>query len=305
VETFVNGGKVTSRDAVLPPRDGRRQIRVAVPLAPGENVALFVASNATGETRGQTTFKIDAPAEDKPGDLYLLAIGVNDYPAGLAPLAFAAPDAHALHEALLAQKGKVFADIHSLLLAAPYGQPTVAAVREGLKLLEKAQSPTDTVVLFIAGHGVNQDGEYYFLPQDARFSQDGALVPDSALPWRELHAALQAAKGRRVLLVDTCRAANAYNPRLMKDAQFDNIAAFSATGSEGVAQELANLHHGAFTYALLNGLGKEADSDQDGLVKVMELPGYLMRKVKELTQGSQQPKFTFSDMADFPLARWK
>lgn len=179
--------------------------------------------------------------------------------------------------------------------------PNADAVRKGLKKLEKAQ-PEDTVVLFLAGHGQNlQNSEYYFLPDGVRL-KDGQIDPSSALSWRELLSALQTAQGRRVLLVDTCRAGNAYNMELLKTAQFDNIAVLSATDSEGVAHELEKFEHGAFTYALLQGLATHADSNNDGVVKAGELSNYVEDTVPRLTNDSQKPE-SIMLKANFPLVR--
>jgi len=61
---------------------------------------------------------------------------------------------------------------------------------------------TDTVVLFIAGHGVNEGPSYRFLPTDAAW-MGGALRGSAVVPWQVLQEAMEAAKGRRLLFVDT------------------------------------------------------------------------------------------------------
>ena len=47
----------------------------------------------------------------------------------------------------------------------------------------------------------------------------------------QLKEAMERAKGRRLLFVDTCHAGNAYNVRLEKDSVDAHIAVISATGS--------------------------------------------------------------------------
>ncbi len=42
------------------------------------------------------------------GNLYLIAIGVSDYQNDTLDLRYAAADAHALHNALIAQQGKAY-----------------------------------------------------------------------------------------------------------------------------------------------------------------------------------------------------
>ena len=306
IEVFVNGSKITGR-AVLPPKNRTLLRTIEAPLSPGDN-GVKISGSRNGVAALPLSISLNLPsdgsADEEKGDLYLLAVGVNDYPRqfGLTPLQYAAADALALHELLRRQEGRLFKKVNSLVLAAPYGLPTGAAIRDGLRFLQKTQSPRDTAVLFLAGHGVYQDDEYYFLPQDTRLDESGKTLPGSTVPWRDFLTALQATQGRRVLLVDTCRAAGAYNPRLLKDAQVDSIVVFSATDIHGIALELEKFKHGAFTYALLKGLESEADFTGDKQVSTTELPLYLSNKLKMLTEGQQEPAYFFSNETDFPLS---
>jgi hypothetical protein len=45
--------------------------------------------------------------------------------------------------------------------------------------------------------------------------------------------------------------------------------------------------HGAFTKVLLGALGRDADTNNDGLISMSELTAYLSAKVPELTGGHQ------------------
>jgi hypothetical protein len=59
------------------------------------------------------------------------------------------------------------------------------------------------VVLFIAGHGFNDGPSYRFLPTNAEVA-DGVLRRATVVPWYALQEAMEAAKGRRILFIDTC-----------------------------------------------------------------------------------------------------
>jgi len=94
--------------------------------------------------------------------------------------------------------------------------------------------------------------------------------------WDVLQTALQETKGRRVLLVDTCHAGSAINPRLIKDASDHEIIVLSATDTYSVAQEWPKLKQGVFTYALLQGLKGKADlMGDDNVISINELYTYL------------------------------
>jgi len=237
----------------------------------------------------------------------LLAIGVNEYAhlPDLAKLDYAGDDALALRDALLHRHGGAYHAVKTLLLA-PGGDkdPTADNIQDALDFFAAAK-PEDTAVLFLAGHGILEGQDYYFLPSDAEM-QNNLLRKSRVLSWSDLHGALQKANGRRILLVDTCRAANAFNPRLIKDAADSNILAFSATGSNGIAQELSDFKHGAFTYALLQGIGGEADMFAPKKeIWMFELNAYLSGKVRELTQNTQNPQTYLGAVEDFLFTQMK
>jgi len=73
---------------------------------------------------------------------------------------------------------------------------------------------------------------------------------------------------QRLLFVDTYHSGNAFNSRLVKDAADARIVVISATDSDSLAQELPELQHGVFTYALLEGLKGGADYNIDKLIKI-------------------------------------
>jgi len=114
--------------------------------------------------------------------------------------------------------------------------------------------------VFIAGHGYNDPRSgYQFLPTNVRAGDSGNWASSSIIKWTTLETAIEAAKGRRLLFVDTCRSGSAYNARLIKDASDGGIVAFSATNMQQDALELPNLGHGVFTSVLVKGLKGAAD----------------------------------------------
>ena len=68
-------------------------------------------------------------------------------------------------------------------------------------------------MLFIAGHGFNDGPNYRFLATDAKSIGD-SFGSQTVVSWQNLQEAVETAKGRRILLIDTCHAGNAYNQRL-------------------------------------------------------------------------------------------
>jgi uncharacterized caspase-like protein len=122
-------------------------------------------------------------------------------------------------------------------------------------------------------------------------AEDGNFAPASVMKWTSLEGAIHAAKGRRLLFVDTCRSGNAFNARLMKDASDEGIVAFSATNNKQDALEMPSLGHGAFTSALIKGLNGAADLAQEKEVRIFDLGAFVEREVRKLTNGRQTPDF--------------
>src|SRR5262249_14394056 len=131
-------------------------------------------------------------------------------------------------------------------------EPTTANILNTIDILKQAEE-TDTVLVFIAGHGFNDGPNYRFLPTNVEVA-DGALRGATVVPWYALQEAIEAAKGRRILFIDTCHSGNAYNPRLGNAAYHANIIAYTATQFDQTSKEDDRLGHGLFTYAVVEGL---------------------------------------------------
>jgi uncharacterized caspase-like protein len=79
------------------------------------------------------------------------------------------------------------------------------------------------------------------------------------VPWQILQEAVETAKGRRILFIDTCHASNAYNQQLGNAAYHANIIAYTAARFDQEALEDAKLKHGLFTYAVVEALEGKGD----------------------------------------------
>jgi uncharacterized caspase-like protein len=139
------------------------------------------------------------------------------------------------------------------------------------------------------------------MPQDTG-GKDGHFQPSTVVRWHVFQDALQTATGRRLMFVDTCHSGGAYNARLVKDAHDAEIVVFSDTDSHTLAQERAELGHGAFTFALTQGLSGGAALAGDD-VALTGLLGYVSREVNAITGGAQSPQFSLSNVKDFVIAR--
>jgi uncharacterized caspase-like protein len=299
---------VLARNRTLTQRESMRFARdVPIPLAGPDNDVRAEVFN--DRSMGVTERYVQGPptaVAAQRGDLYVLAIGSNQFPE-LSPdqyLSYAARDAEEFAATLQAIGTNRFRRVHVHTLSDSKHPATRAAVLEALRWLSQPTG-NDTTVLFMASHGLSDSaGNYYFVPRDVRrddlerLLEGESLAPDSSLVgWLPIFDALRAVAGRRVLVVDTCQARNVSGRfqdfSLVKRSASSHIAFVLASKGDEESQEYAQAKHGLFTFALLEGLRGAADFDRNRRITVDEWFSFAARRVEELrdrTIGPQTPQ---------------
>lgn len=319
---FVNGIPVTpTRDRGLSGREADRFVRtVDLDLPASANEIRVEAFN--GVSMGMAEAFIGLPAATKPaavqGNLYVLAVGVNVFPKLPASvnLSFAAQDAQGMATALQQRGSGRYAQSFVKVLSDDSGEhPTRDAILAALQFVQQG-GPNDTVVIFLASHGItDKAGNYYFVPRDADREDIVAAQrgekSQSLVSWTAFFEALRAAPGRRLLIVDTCHAGRAEGSfdshSLMKRSAASLFPLIVASKGEERSQEYASGKHGLFTYALMNALVPAADADGDLFVSLKEAFTFAVPMVDDLRNksvGSQTPQMVLPRvLADFALVR--
>lgn len=305
---------------------------IEVPLEDGQTEILITGRNDFGYVteRGVKALSRRKAGDEKRGKLYVIAVGVEDYP--LLPsdcngrscdLSYPVDDAAEFLRVIAERTAPLYTGMEALVMV---NRDALEENRERAALVERIAGhrgildpdsrtvgdeivdfldlpgPDDTTILFIAGHGINIDEDYYFIPTDGR-KQDGDRWRRSSLvDWSDIQKAVERARGRRIMVLDTCHAANAFNPRLEKEAADARIVVFSATAANNTAEELPELGHGVFTWSLLEGLKGAADNRGDG-VRVFGLVDYVSVEVERLSRQRQQPFFYTTPTTNFLLAK--
>ena len=280
------------------------EIRAVLPLPEKANRISVVARNRYSQSE---PVSIDVERTGGPGELeklyqpelYVLSVGVSNYGSPqLQPLSFAHKDAEAVAAALERAKGALYSRVAVRLLtqkAASQG-----AIAEGLRWLGREASQKDVALIFLSGYASRDErGEFFFLPQDA----DPKRLHETGVRWSDLRATLEALPARVVLLLDSSHAGALTGPMATPTASPIDMAELvrsslatkngivlltSSTGVEA-SYESADWGHGAFTKALLEGLGGQADYDRDRQIYVRELDHFISRRVEKLTNGRQHP----------------
>ena len=276
---------------------GALQRELEMPLFEAGNVVRVEVFN--GKAMGLAEQYVEAPpgvsGKRAPGDLYLLSVGVNHFlKLEGADLGAAVQDAEAVGKRFGAELGRQFRATHIKVLSDNSDTlPLKANVIVALDFIKTAKAE-DTVIVFLASHGVSDEaGNYYFVPRDAdpkdleSLSQISADKVKSMVSWTVFSDALRATAGRRLLIVDTCQSGNMAGTfdlhSLSKRSAASLFSLLSASKGEEQSQEYAQGGHGLFTYAMLASLSaKGTDRNGDGFISVSELFGATAPLVEQL-----------------------
>jgi len=167
-------------------------------------------------------------------------------------------------------------------------------------------------ILFLAGHGINDpNGMFYFLPVDA----DLEKLKRTGISQADITSTVAAIAGKVLVFIDACHSGNIMG-KMKRRAALDvgtvvnelasaengAIVFSSATGRQ-YSLENPQWGNGAFTRALVEGIGGKADFRGTGRITVNMLDLYVSERVKELTEGQQTPTTVKPpNVPDFPVA---
>ncbi len=298
----VNGKRNSESDGSI--------VNFPIDLDPGKNIVKVLADNNETEktvnfTYVRNTKSVPVPVSTRGNSkLLVISIGVDEYINLYGNnLDYASADADSVADLFSMQEGKTYDQVETIVLSdSREKKATRSNIVEALKSLETLRSE-DTVIVFLAGHGVLDNSDYYFLPREATLLKDGRWEKSTVLRWGEIQHAIESTLGRRILLVDTCHSESAFNSRLAKDAENSNIIVMSSTDSATLAQEITSLGHGVFTHAILSGVKGGADSYKDNIITMSELNAFVSNEVSSITKKAQIPTLSVpGGFKDFELA---
>ena len=321
VQVRINGRPATPANLVMPKSiDGRSQGMAKVQVGEGRTQVEVIAINRFGVSEA-LAFIIDRDAAPSlpgvvrpptpPGvDLYVLAIGVAQYARSDYNLGLAAKDARDFGAAMQGQEGRLYRRV--LVRTLTDAQATRAAVLRELEVLRNNVGANDVAMVFVAGHGINDAaGNYFFLPHDGQHER----LLTTAVPQAALVSGLSKIRGKTILFVDTCFAGNALGAlskstrqteKLINDlsSSENGVVVFASSTGHEESEEKDEWGNGAFTKALLDGLGGKADFMRAGRVTYAGLNLYVSEEVNRLTSGRQRPVFISPrGIPDFAVAR--
>ncbi|MBR0642611.1 caspase family protein [Plastoroseomonas hellenica] len=290
------------------------QAEVEVPLDPGPNrvSSRLYAEDRTLFAEGPSLM-MRRPGEPEPpasaGRLIVLAIGVNQYAVPAMNLRYAVPDARVVAETLRTAGAGVFRDVQTTVLMDR--EATRAGVLAAMDRAAATVQPTDTFVLYIAGHGIRTepDQRFLFLPHDVRDVGNMEGLRRQGIDDGTLVAALARIRARDAfLLLDTCHAGQLTMDQL--SALGNETGRFLLAASSSVQEALDSYddRNGVFAYAFREGLSGRAAADGDGRISALALGEWVMRRVPQLAAEKnhrQDAVFRTAqrDLRSFPMGR--
>jgi hypothetical protein len=290
-------------DTQIKPKDRKRiEFSEKIRLQEGKNTIAVVVQGTEGLTTQKTLSVLLAKKRE---EVYAVVIGINKY-KNLPSLKYATNDAREFHR-YLTEVNQIPKDHVWLLLDE---EATLEKIKGTLGTsLRRSAGKTDTVVVFLAGHGATEkdatspdgDGlEKYILPHNA----DPKDLYASALPMSEIARIFQRLNSERLVFIsDTCYSGasggrtipvvgtrmNVSGAFLERLSQGKGRVILTASDANEVSVEKDELKHGVFTYYLLEGLRGKADFDKDGAITVDEVYRYVSIKVPQATGQDQHP----------------
>ena len=308
----VDGREIQGRGGADIAGTGTDVIKRYIPVANGSSMLTVAARNSSDKIESpQTTIRLTRNLPSAGSNLYVIAAGVTHYKdhSLWEGVRFASGDADDVAARFREQEGKgLYGKVTAVPL--PDSRATIKNIHDEVAQAAKTIRPGDTFVLYLAGHGEAEDGEYYFIPWEAEYINQEALLKQS-LNREGIQGLLrQIHTNNSVLILDTC-GAGAYleHQRTDEAGAIDKLALMSgntvlaASDTKEMALE-GYENHGVFTYALLEGLEK-AQSNANGDIRTDSLGLYLSGEVPRIANKwhlSQSPQINYQG-APFPIAR--
>jgi hypothetical protein len=263
---------------------------VEVGAVPGENEVSITAFNNSNTVQSyMKTTSFDSKVKYDEPHLYILSNGIDRYKDSGVNLKYAAKDATDIERKLLERSATLYKpqNIHHELLTD--ANATKAGILNRINQFADKIKPADGFILFVAGHGVLLQNQYFMLTHD----YNGSISDDSLISSNELVEISKKIKSLNQLFIfDTCHAGGVdyivsglYDARMSVLAKKMGLHIYTSASS---MQEAIDGYqgNGLFTHTLLDGLAnkREVDINNDNKISVVELGRYSKSSTAEISK---------------------
>ncbi len=203
LRVYVNNVPVNGRDGELLRNQKTQNLEKTIPikLAAGRNKIQVSVLNSAGAESLYANAEVNCTAERPKPKLYAVALGVSQYDRPEWCLKYAAKDATDLIGKLKAKAASSYSEVKPLLLTdKEVTKESAAKIKEFLS----GATIDDTVLIFMAGHGILDDKyDYYFGTTDI----DPSKPSERGMPYEAIDTILAEVPSlKKALLMDTCHA---------------------------------------------------------------------------------------------------
>lgn len=274
-----------------------------VTLAKGENVFEAYAANSANKIESRhVSASLNWQGNVENSSLYVLAMGVDKYERmPQNNLSYSVADATAIINSFMAAPGGLYDTVNVMSLLD--GEVNKANIQKAFDTFASKVKPDDMFVLHVAGHGLNYDGEYYFMPADSYVKSEADYAKYGVSKHFLTENLSKIPALNTLVLLDTCYSgafidAQATGNALAQKTALEHLAhtsgqviltasANSQTAGEGYKG------HGVFTYAILEALSGKANYNADSSVSIKEVTQYIGYEIpniyEEMGAARQSP----------------
>jgi WD40 repeat protein len=252
----------------------------SITLLPGKNDFRVIAFNKDRTESNPAEVSIQYNSPPMPTNMYIIAVGVNNYQNKEFNLRYAKTDAQSLVKKMEIGGKKAYDNVFKYEV---YDEQVTRGKLDAIfkEVAQKSQKQ-DVLVFFYAGHGkTTTDGDaagFYLVMHDVKSEQE---LPQKGLSAKELSAHLQAIPAsKQLIMFDACQSAAAVDDFVQQKSNKSlsrktGSSIIASAGSDQAALETTELNQGIFTYALLKALDGEAKNSKnrvtaDGLKRYIE-----------------------------------
>ena len=219
--------------------------------------------------------------------VYLVSVGITDYPGTYMDLSLPAKDAETITW-LYSKNTSV--EYNQLLNE----QATIQNITSSIRRTFAKANTNDIVVLFFSGHGY----------------PGGFVAYDGQLTYTQVRKAMATSKCKnKMIFADACfsgkiRTNGRSSQSSVQAAKKANVMLFLSSRSNETSIERRGMQNGFFTTYLQKGLRGGADANRDRIITAKELYDYVHKGVIDISHDKQHPVMwgKFSD--NMPVMTW-
>lgn len=224
-------------------------------------------------------------------DLYILTVAINMYRDNALRLKYSINDADSISDILKKKSGNLYGKVNIYKLYDD--EVTLDGFSKKFDDLSKVIKPDDVFIFYLAGHGVTneQDGDYYFLPVNFRYTGSEAINSGGISKNIILNNLTKIKAQKTILFFDTCNSGSFIdNPTkrgISEKTAIDRLKkaigrAIIVASSENQAALEGIENHGVFTYSLLKALTGGITNKKD-YISISDLSAFIENDVPEIT----------------------